>query len=465
MSLSERHPNKKITLIEASSTIPNPHGSSVDTSRIIRADYSNPAYAKLAADGIKKWRNTEWGQEGRYTENGLALVYTEGNSDSENYTKKSYENVKRLLQEEGESPESVAEKVIYLPNQAALEKVVPRYAAGMNILGGYLNRGSGWGDAEAGVRFAKQKLDQTGKVDIKHGEVERLLFEETSSPSQAKVTGVILKDAVGSTSTIKADLVILATGASTGKLVDLRGIVDATGQVLAYIKITDEEQAQLAHMPTILSFSTGMFIIPPRNNLLKIARHAYGYLNPSVVPIPGATTTTTSSQTMKISLPVYDLPIPAEGERACRQALREILPLFAERPFARTRICWYSDTYVTQPPLSCIRFVLSYTKTKDSPVNSPTGDFLISYHPSHANLFLATGGSGHGYKFFPVLGDQIVDALEGRLDAELQQLWKWPEQRHVTEKQGGEFVVTKDGSRSGKIGMVLKDELAKSSRL
>lgn len=64
-----------------------------------------------------------------------------------------------------------------------------------------------------------------------------------------------------------------------------------------------------------------------------------------------------------------------------------------------------------------------------------------------------------------MLGDQIVDALEGRLDTELQQLWKWPEQRHVTEKQGGEFVVTQDGSRSGKIGMILRDELAKSSRL
>ncbi|GAM39637.1 hypothetical protein TCE0_034r11347 [Talaromyces pinophilus] len=435
LSLSERHPNKKIILIEASPTIPNPHGSSVDTSRIIRADYSNPAYAKLAADGIKKWRNTEWGQEGRYTENGLALLYTEGNSDSENYTKKSYENVKKLLEEEGESSESIAEKVVYLPNKAALEKVVPRYVAGMNISGGYLNRGSGWGDAEAGVRFAKKKLDEMARVDVKHGEVERLLFEEATS----KVTGVIFKDTVnGTTSTITADLVILATGASTGRLLDLRGIVDATGQVLAYIKISDEEQAQLAHMPTILSFSTGIFIIPPRNNLLKIARHAYGYLNPSDVPIPG-TSTASSSQTMRISLPVHDLPIPVEGERACRQALREMLPSFAERPFARTRICWYSDT--------------------------PTGDFLITYHPSHPNLFLATGGSGHGYKFFPVLGDQIVDALEGRLDAELQQLWKWPEQRHITEAKEGEFVVTKDGSRSGKIGMILKDELAKSSRL
>ncbi|EED19521.1 fructosyl amino acid oxidasesarcosine oxidase, putative [Talaromyces stipitatus ATCC 10500] len=442
LSLSERHPNKQITLLEASPTIPNPHGSSVDTSRIIRADYSNPAYTKLAAAGIKKWRNTEWGHEGRYTENGLALVYTEGNFDSENYTRKSYENVKKLLEEEGEGSESIAEKVVYLPDKAALEKVVPRYAAGMNISGGYFNRGSGWGDAEAGVRFAKKKLDEMAKVVVRHGEVERLLFDETSSSSssasQRRVTGAILKDtANGTTSTITADLIILATGAATGRLVDLRGIVDATGQVLAYINITDEEQAQLAHMPTILSFSTGMFIIPPRNNLLKIARHAYGYLNPSDVPVPG------SSQTMRVSLPVHDLPIPAEGERACRQALREMLPAFAERPFARTRICWYSDT--------------------------PTGDFLITYHPSHPNLFLATGGSGHGYKFFPVLGDQIVNALEGRLDPELQRLWKWPDQQEQREgsmeREGVKFVVTRDGSRSGKVGMILKDELARSSRL
>jgi sarcosine oxidase/L-pipecolate oxidase len=29
-------------------------------------------------------------------------------------------------------------------------------------------------------------------------------------------------------------------------------------------------------------------------------------------------------------------------------------------------------------------------------------------------LFLATGGSGHGYKFLPVIGERIVDVVEGR---------------------------------------------------
>lgn len=61
-----------------------------------------------------------------------------------------------------------------------------------------------------------------------------------------------------------------------------------------------------------------------------------------------------------------------------------------------------------------------------------------------------------------MLGDQIVDALEGKLDKELHELWKWPEIRPQQDGAGAGHVVTKDGSRSGKIGMVLRDELAKA---
>jgi sarcosine oxidase/L-pipecolate oxidase len=90
-----------------------------------------------------------------------------------------------------------------------------------------------------------------------------------------------------------------------------------------------------------LNFATGIFIIPPRDNLLKIARHAYGYRNPTTVPVPSANS---SGQTMQVSLPETGVPVPLEGEEAFRDALRQLLPRFVNRPFADTRICWYTDT-------------------------------------------------------------------------------------------------------------------------
>ncbi|EAS32530.3 fructosyl amino acid oxidasesarcosine oxidase [Coccidioides immitis RS] len=417
LALSRRH-SGKITLVESSPTIPNPHGSSVDASRIIRADYANDAYARLATAAIEQWRTTEWGHEGRYNRNGLVLV-SSGSAETGAYVRSSYENVKAL--------DKSGKEVELLPTKEDVESVVPGYGTGNNVAGGYVNWGSGWGDAEASVRFAKQLLDETGRVEFKTGNVKRLLSIPDQG-SKRKVTGVELSDCT----TISADLVILAAGAWTGQLVDLRGRADATGQVLAYIQITDEEQARLANMPTILNFSTGMFIIPPRNNLLKVARHAYGYRNPKSVPDPSG-----GNGTIEPSLPENGVPIPPEGEQACRTALQEMLPAFADRPFVKTRICWYSDT--------------------------PKGDFLITHHPTYTSLFLATGGSGHGFKFLPVIGDKVVDALEGKLDPELKQLWSWPEQLAVAN---GEIPVvwTEDGSRSGPKGMILAEELAKNNK-
>ena len=83
----------------------------------------------------------------------------------------------------------------------------------------------------------------------------------------------------------------------------------------------------------------------------------------------------------------------------------------------------------------------------------PDGNFLIDYHPQHPGLFLATGGSGHGFKFFPVIGEKIVDAIERQLSPELKGLWRWPE--HATENH----MSTEDGSRAGRKGMILDEEL------
>ncbi|KAF3491507.1 uncharacterized protein GIQ15_01024 [Arthroderma uncinatum] len=409
LALSRRHTGT-ITLIEAAPTIPNPHGSSVDSSRILRADYANPAYSRLANSALTQWRSTPWGHDGRHHQNGLVLVSS--TATGHEYMRRSYENVKRL------NPDAVQE----LPSAADIRRVVPGYGVGSHVNGGYVNWDSAWGNAEAGVRYAKKKLDEMGRVRFLVGQVERLLIDEAEG---SKVTGVRLSDG----QTLSADLVVLATGAWTGKLIDLRGRAEATGHSLAYIRLTDEEQRKLNDIPTLLDFSTGMFIIPPRNNELKIGRHAYGYRNPTIINHP------TAPGKIEVSLPSNDAPLPLEGQKAARAALRGMLPALGERPFTKTRICWYTDT--------------------------PEGDFIISFHPEIKSLFIATGGSGHGYKFLPVLGEKIVDAMQGQLDADLAALWKWAE-KPLTRADGSVATVwTEDGSRSGVKGMVLAEELAK----
>ncbi|KAI2793176.1 hypothetical protein POX_b03226 [Penicillium oxalicum] len=416
LSLRERHPTAQITVVE-SAPIPNPHGSSVDTSRIVRADYASAAYSKLANAAIKQWRSTAWGAEGRYTQNGLLLVYPGDGASAQAYARKSFANVRAI---EGDN-------VIFLPSKKDVLDVVPAYGEDLDVAAGYVNWGSGWSDAAAGVRYAKQRLDADGQVKFKRAEVDTLLYDY--SGARPRVSGVSL---VGG-ETLEADLVILATGAWTGRLVDMRGKAVATGQAIAYIKISDAEQKALEHLPTILNFATGIFIIPPRDNLLKIARHAYGYRNPTTVPIPGANRT---GETMAVSIPATDVPVPMEGEEAFREALKQLLPRLADRPFVQTRLCWYTDT--------------------------PKGDFIISYHPECDGLFLATGGSGHAYKFFPVIGDKIVDALEGTLEPELRDLWTWT--GPVPADAAMEQIFDGDGSRSGSRDSILQEELAKTKK-
>jgi sarcosine oxidase len=46
---------------------------------------------------------------------------------------------------------------------------------------------------------------------------------------------------------------------------------------------------------------------------------------------------------------------------------------------------------------------------------SPDGHFVVGRHPSCANVAVACGTSGHGFKFAPVLGEALADlAMDGR---------------------------------------------------
>ncbi|KAI6083245.1 putative fructosyl amino acid protein [Hypoxylon rubiginosum] len=423
-----------ITVLDRSpdpGVFPARDASSIDSSRIIRPDYADPAYAALASEAQAHWRQTDpasLGGEGRYTESGFILASDSGPMEREDgsptgiaYAKKSWINALALAQREGR-PLSTVRMLPYSQSIAKMSGTGGEFADW-----GYINDASGWADAERSMKWFFEKVAATGRITFANGTAESLETDDSTK----RVTGARLKDG----STLSADLVIVAAGAWTPTLVDLSSQAVATGQVLGYLELTEEEQAKLEKIPVLLNISTGFFVIPPRNRVLKVARHGYGYLNPKPLAkppsgIPGSKATSKLVSQPYTHLDNSALSIPPEGETALRKALRKIIPWpeLQDRPFSKTRLCWYTDT--------------------------PTGDWIIDHHPYWNGLFIATGGSGHAFKFLPVIGDKVVDCIMGKCPVEFQKKWKWRETQ-VTETP----IVTQDGSRGGKIGLILETEM------
>jgi monomeric sarcosine oxidase len=72
---------------------------------------------------------------------------------------------------------------------------------------------------------------------------------------------------------------------------------------------------------------------------------------------------------------------------AVRRKLEARLPGLARAPLLETRVCQYE--------------------------NSATGDFVIDRHPDFENVWIAGGGSGHGFKHGPFVGDYVRRMIEG----------------------------------------------------
>lgn len=428
-----------ITIIDRSpdaGVFPSPDASSIDSSRIIRADYADPSYAALASEAQAKWRQTSssscWGGEGRYTECGLLLAGDDGPLSTDDgsltgiaYVKKSWVNALALAHKEGRPLSSV--RVVNAPKYVAMVSGT----GGAFADWGYLNQASGWADAEASMKWLYERVVATGRVAFVNGTVESLAVDEGAK----RVTGAQLTDGT----TLAADLVVAAAGAWTPSLIDLSTQAVATGQVLGYMDLTEDEQQRLEKIPVLLSLSTGVFVIPPRNRVLKVGRHSYGYTNPKPPSKPPLRTSGPDGPAPPalVSQPHTHLDeaalsIPLEGEQALRESLRRIIPWpeLPDRPFSRTRLCWYTDT--------------------------ATGDWLIDYHPYWDGLFIATGGSGHAFKFLPVIGEKVVDCIKQNPPQEFKEKWRWRAGGNT-----GDYVVTKDGSRGGLHGLILDEEQQK----
>ncbi len=77
---------------------------------------------------------------------------------------------------------------------------------------------------------------------------------------------------------------------------------------------------------------------------------------------------------------------------ATRRFVAGRLPALRDAPLLETRVCQYTNT--------------------------PSGDLLIDRHPGHDNIWLAGGGSGHGFKLGPAVGAYVASQVSGTAPAE-----------------------------------------------
>jgi glycine/D-amino acid oxidase-like deaminating enzyme len=75
------------------------------------------------------------------------------------------------------------------------------------------------------------------------------------------------------------------------------------------------------------------------------------------------------------------------GLDEARSFLSERFPALAHAPLAESRVCQYENT--------------------------STGDFLIDRHPDDDGVWLVGGGSGHGFKHGPALGEYVTKLIDG----------------------------------------------------
>jgi glycine/D-amino acid oxidase-like deaminating enzyme len=78
------------------------------------------------------------------------------------------------------------------------------------------------------------------------------------------------------------------------------------------------------------------------------------------------------------------VPTPA-GIEAARRFLGERFPALKGAPLVEARVCQYENT--------------------------PDGNYLIDRHPAASNVWLVGGGSGHGFKLGPALGEHVAGLI------------------------------------------------------
>jgi glycine/D-amino acid oxidase-like deaminating enzyme len=168
----------------------------------------------------------------------------------------------------------------------------------------------------------------------------------------------------------RADAVVFACGPWLGKLFpDLIGDSVAPSRQEVFFFGTPAGDRRFVDFPVWVDFSERIFYGVPGNESrgFKVADDTRGE------PVDPSTLERVAS---------------SEGLARARQKLAQRFPLLADAPLLESRVCQYE--------------------------NSPDGHFIIDRHPEASNVFLVGGGSGHGYKLGPALGEYVASVVLGK---------------------------------------------------
>ena len=86
--------------------------------------------------------------------------------------------------------------------------------------------------------------------------------------------------------------------------------------------------------------------------------------------------------------------IREESIAELREYVKENISRLEDAPIVETRVCQYENT--------------------------SNGNFLIDRHPEFENVWLVGGGSGHGFKHGPVVGEHVKDLVLNKVRSELR---------------------------------------------
>lgn len=229
------------------------------------------------------------------------------------------------------------------------------------------------------------------------------------------VTGLILGQSgirgiqTASGKVYEADKVLLCTGAWTSQLLSpienqlgieeeakIERQLTAAGVCVVHYKLSEDEYKRFKDMPVIIYGDRGEVLPPPDESRLLKFTNAKSFAN-----------TIISTTGNRISIPPnrdQTVVSPRLQQETLDFIVSKTMPSFLFRTPDYWRLCWDSIT--------------------------PSQDQLISQHPHPAlgNLYLAVGGSFHSWKFLPIIGQYVINVLNGVSNGdEKDKRWKWKE--------------------------------------